>query len=338
MNTSKKPLKAGIIGTGGISGVHLDTLKRLDSLVDLTSGCDIDPVALRQKSLKYSFKEYSSYKEMIDREELDFVLLCTPQMERKGPIEFCVEKNIPIFTEKPPAPDLATAEQIESFTRGRSTPISVAFVFRYMPIVKKALDLLKGRKILLMDIQYLCPMMYPDQRAKDFFYDKNLSGGLVMDQAIHFLDLARFILKDEISETHAFGANLLQEKTDKITTEESVSINMRSAAGSLISYLHTWTHRKWASRMEIFAPDARIMLDFIGNTLAGTVDEVDVSYTPVLNGNIYYEELKAFIDYLPGGDGQILSTYSDSVKTMRLADAVMRSLETGKVVKIEQPA
>jgi predicted dehydrogenase len=304
--------------------------------VEIACGCDINAGALQNKAEKYGFRKYSAYEEMLSKENPDFVLLCTPQMERKRPIELCVKKGIPVFTEKPPAADLKTARDIETVIRKDSTPVSVGFVFRYMPIVKKAAALLEGRSILLLDMQYLCPMMYPDRRGRSFFYRKELSGGLVMDQAIHLLDLVRFVLKDEITEVHAFGANLMQGKTKEISTEESVSMNLRSYKGSIVSYLHTWISRTWETSIEIFAPSARIKLDFTANRLSGTVDDVDVSYSPKTNGSIYYEELDEFIKSISGEGGEILSPYADSVKTMKLADAVMKAVDSGCVITIDR--
>lgn len=328
-------MRAGIIGTGGIARVHLDNLKGMKDRVQLHCGCDIDEKALENRAGEYGFRKYSSYEDMLSREELDFMVLCTPQMERRRPIELCAEKNIPVFTEKPPASDLRTAKEIEDIINRHSATVSVGFLFRYMPVVKKAVELLKDRRILLLDMQYLCPMMYPESMGRSFFYKKELSGGLVMDQAIHFLDLARYLLNDEIRDVHAFGANLMQEKTEDITTEESVSMNLRSGKGALVSYLHTWTHKKWAMSMEIFAPCARLELDFSANKLTGTVDGMDISYAPPVNGNIYYEELDEFIRFVSGDGGEILSGYSDSVKTMSLADAVMRSVDSGNAVTIK---
>ncbi len=329
-----KKLKAGIIGTGGISRVHLENLALMKDRVEMVSGCDIDQEALSGKAGKYGFKEYNSFVSMLDAEDLDFVLLCTPQMFRKVPIAECVRRKIPVFTEKPPAADLRTAREIESITSRGETPVAVAFLFRYMPVVSKAIELLGERGILLLDIRYLCPMMYPDRRGKEFFYRKELSGGIVMDQAIHFLDLTRYLLKGGIDRVCAFGANVMQEKNPRVTTEESITMSMRSGSGALVSYLHTWTNRQWEIGMEIFAPWARIRIDFTSNTLSGTVDGENVSFAPEKRGNIYYEELAEFVDYLAGGRGRILSPYPDSVKTMELADAVMESVDRGEAVNV----
>ncbi len=328
-----KKLRAGIIGTGGIAGVHLSNIKLIDS-VELVCGCDIKEDILNRRAKEFNFKPYTFYEEMLNKEKLDFVLLCTHQTVRKEPIAFCAEKGIPVFTEKPPASDSKTAGEIEKIIKSKNLTVSVGFVFRYLKIVTKAIELLHGRKILLLQLQYLCGMMYPESRSKDIFYRKEISGGLIGDQAIHMLDLCRYILQDEIKEIQVFGANVMQPKTKDITTEESVVINMRSQKDSLISYLHTWTHRGFEATVEIFASDAKLLLGLFSGKLTGVIDGVEISYSPEESPSLHFSELYEFVKHLENGKGKILSTYSDSIKTMEVVEGAMKSIDNNKIVKL----
>jgi len=328
-----KKLRAGIIGTGGIAGVHLASIKLIDS-VELVCGCDIREDVLNKRAKEFNFKPYISYEEMLNKEEVDFILLCTHQTVRKEPISLCAEKGIPVFTEKPPASDLKEAREIEKIIKNKNLTVSVGFVFRYLKIAAKAMELLRGRKILLMRLQYLCNMMYPDCRGSDVFYRREISGGLIGDQAIHMLDLCRYLLQDEIKEIQAFGSNVMQPKTKDITSEESVIINMRSQKEVLISYLHTWTYRGWDWRVEIFAPDAKLTLDLSDRKLTGVIDGMEISYSPEESEVFHFPELDEFVKYLKNGKGKILSTYSDSIKTMEVVEGAMKSIDNNEIIKL----
>jgi len=207
-------------------------------------------------------------------------------------------------------------------------------VFRYMKVINKAMELLKGREILILQIQYLASMMYPDAREKGYYYQREVSGGMIGDQAIHILDLCRYILQDEMKEVQAFGANVMQPKTKEITTEESAIMNMLSTKNTLVSYMHTWTHRTWGGRMEIFAPEARLEIDLFGRKMTGVVDGMEISYAPPENPGFHYSELEEFVKYIADGTGKILSPYSDTVKTMELLEGVMKSIDDDTVVKL----
>lgn len=319
-------VRVGIIGTGGIARTHLSNVKKIEP-AELICGCDVNESIVNQRAKEYGFKPYNSYEEMLGKEKIDCVLLCTPQMVRKEPIAFCVGKGIPVFTEKPPAQDLKTAKEINNIIEENKVTVSVGFVFRYLSMVNKAMELLKGRHILLLQLQYLCPMMYPDSRGKDFYYKRELSGGMIGDQAIHLLDLCRYVLQDEIDGVQAFGANIMQPKTKDITSEESAVMNMRSKKGTLISYLHTWTHRGWSMKMEIFAPDAKILLDLSSRKLTGVIDGLEISFAPQESQGHHFYELNEFIKYVKDGTGKILAPYSDSVKTMALVEGILKSID-----------
>ena len=324
-------LKAGVVGLGGISRVHLANLQKIKS-VKIVGVCDIDQNRALAVAKEQHCGAYTSCEEMV-QESLDMVFLFTPQMVREGPLSICAKRKIPVFTEKPPASDLRTARRIESVIKESRITVSVGFMFRYLKIIEKAEQLLKGRPVLAIQLQYLCPMMYPDSWSRDFFYDRKASGGLVGDQAIHFLDMCRYLLNTEMKEVHAYGANIFQPKTKKITTEETATINMVSKKGTLISYLHTWVHRSWSGRIEIFAPDTQIVLDPFNNKLHGVVDGKKLCFEPHDNG--YLSEVKGFINQVRGNrHGSIRSTYADSVKTMALVAGIMDSIDNGRLIRL----
>jgi len=267
---------------------------------------------------------------MLDAVEPDAVFTFTPQMVREEPLSACARRRLPVMCEKPPARDLETARRITKIINDAGIINSVAFLFRYMKIVERAKKLIARRKIAAMRLIYTCPMMYPESRGKGFFYRKDQSGGLILDQAVHLLDLTRFLLDDEIGEVHAMGANIMQPKTLDITTEETVIMNMRSAGGVPVSYLHTWARRDWAGEVQIFAEDLVLDLDMFNRRLTGVLDGMSVTYAPEDGPMGMDTEDRVFLEAARSGDGsQIRSTYEDSVKTLALALAVDRSVESG---------
>jgi len=76
--SSNKNLKVGIIGCGVIAGPHMDALNRLKN-VQLAAVCDLFRDAREGTAKKYHIAvTYSDYKEMLEREGLDVVHVCTP--------------------------------------------------------------------------------------------------------------------------------------------------------------------------------------------------------------------------------------------------------------------
>lgn len=327
----KGKTRIGVIGLGGISGVHLKNIG-LCGRAEIVSVCDIDPEKTKARAKESGAKGYTDFKEMFKKEKIEALCLFTPQMVREEPISICAAKHIPVFTEKPPAADMESGQRIAKLIKESRIINSVGFIFRYLKVVNRARQLLKGRPILAMQLQYLCPMMYPDSRARDFYYKKEVSGGLLIDQAIHLLDFCRFMLGEEIVEVEALGNNILQRKTKDITTEETVIMNLKSSSRSLVSYFHTWTHRGWQSRVEIFAPEARLNLDLFNKKLTGVIDGMEIGFGPEDDG--YLNEIVAFFEAVSENKPKkILSTYADSLKTLALAFKINESVEREEVIR-----
>ncbi len=71
-------------------------------------------------------------------------------------------------------------------------------------------------------------------------------------------------------------------------------MNLKSSSKNLVSYFHTWTHRGWSARAEIFAPDARFNLDLFNKKLTGVIDGMEITYSPEDDG--YMNEIVAFFE------------------------------------------
>lgn len=331
---SDDKLRIVAVGTGNIAGAHLKELAKFQD-VQIAALCDIDENAARTKAETYGGKVFADYEAMLDAVEPDAVFVFTPQMVREEPLGACARRKLPVMCEKPPARDLETARRITNVISDAGIINSVAFLFRYMKIIDRAKELLADRKTVAMRLMYTCPMMYADNRAKEFFYRKDQSGGLILDQAVHLLDLTRFLLDDEIDEVHAMGANIIQPKTSDITTEETVVMNMKSVGGVPVSYLHTWGHRVWTGEAQIFAEDMMLDFDLFGCRLTGLVDGMSITYAPPDEAMGMDTEDRVFLDAVKTGDASgIRSSYEDSVKTLALALAVNRSVETGAPQKV----
>ena len=320
-------LKAAVIGTGNISHAHLTRLAEMDN-VDIAAVCDVEEALARKAAELAGGEVFTDFNEMLDEVACDAVFLFTPQMVREAPIAACAERKLPVFTEKPPAFDLQTGQRIERIIKDSGIMASVGFLFRYLKIIERTLKLIDQRSLLAIRMHYACPMMYPDGRNKPFYYKKEVSGGLIIDQAIHLLDIMRFLLGHEIKEIHAYGANILQPKTTEITTEETVIMNMKSVKGVPVSYFHTWTRRKCVAEVEVFARDAYISLDMFAATLNGEVDDMTVCYGP--KDDAMTTEDRVFLDAVSANaPATIRSTYSNALQSLALALALSQAAETG---------
>ena len=91
--------KIGIIGLGTISKYYLEGLKK-SPVLQLVSVCDV----LEEAPSKRYFEEYTfykDYKEMIDKEDLDYVIISTPPATHYSLAMYALENGVSVIIEKP---------------------------------------------------------------------------------------------------------------------------------------------------------------------------------------------------------------------------------------------
>lgn len=139
---SDRKLRIGIIGTGGISGSHIQAyLKQPD--VELVAGCDLIPGKAEAKFAEYEVKDakfFTDYKEMIDTVEMDAVSVCTYNRTHAECTIYALEHGLNVLLEKPMTVTLDEAIAIRKAEKASGRIVSVGFQPRFdanMQMIKK---------------------------------------------------------------------------------------------------------------------------------------------------------------------------------------------------------
>ncbi len=178
--------RAGLIGCGGISAVHAHVLGELEN-TELAACADVIP----ERAARYGCAAYTDWKEMLDREKLDAVHLCTPHYLHPVMAAEAARRGIAVFTEKPPAIDAAGWEQVKA--AAENVPVGICFQNRYHPHVRSCLRFLregtygrlKGLRAFVTwnrTAEYYAAAEWKGKWATE-------GGGALINQAIHTLDL-----------------------------------------------------------------------------------------------------------------------------------------------------
>ena len=143
---TKRKLRIGIIGTGGIAHPHMSSYLGEDD-VEVVAACDIIP-GKAQRFMENDFNYYgctyyTDYKEMIDKENLDGVSVCTYNRSHAAPTIYALEHDIPVLLEKPFTVTLEEAEAVCRAEKKSKAFVSVGFQPRFdanMQMIKKIVD------------------------------------------------------------------------------------------------------------------------------------------------------------------------------------------------------
>jgi UDP-N-acetyl-2-amino-2-deoxyglucuronate dehydrogenase len=193
---------AAVIGCGTISVVHLEAIKKLEG-ADLVAVCDADPDRAGAAGQQYGVPAFSSHRQLLDDVRPDVVHVCTPHDQHVPVAIDCLEAGVNVLVEKPVAATVPEAERlIAAARRHPEVKAAICLQNRYNAATRAARTLLgsgelgavRGGSATLL--WHRGPEYY---RARPWRGRRRDSGGgVLINQAIHTLDLLEWLLGDVV--------------------------------------------------------------------------------------------------------------------------------------------
>lgn len=205
-----RDLKVGIIGCGRIAVMHTVSIDAIDG-VKLVACCDTKIERAESVAQKYGCNVYSDYIEMLDKEKLDAVHICLPHNVHTEVAKEAFIRGINVISEKPMDVNYTKAEQAVELAKEKNVLYGVIFQCRYnnsARLVKEAVSSGKLGKVLsvVSTLTWSRPDSYYLESDWKGTWDKE-GGGVVIDQAIHSIDLVNWIVNSPIKSVSVSMAN-----------------------------------------------------------------------------------------------------------------------------------
>ena len=190
-------LKIGVIGCGSISCMHLEPAVALEE-AELVAVCDIKLDRVEWAAKKYNARPYLDYKEMFEKEELDVVHICLPHYLHTDVACDALNSGINVISEKPMSINYEDAVNTVKLAEEKSLKYGVIFQCRYntpsMLVKQRIIDGKLGTvKCGRTTLTWYRPNDYYDSSDWKGTWDKE-GGGVIIDQAIHSIDLANWMI------------------------------------------------------------------------------------------------------------------------------------------------
>ena len=324
-HVSMKKARIGFIGVGGIANRHLDILAGFED-VALVAFADPDFARAEQAASRFGAKAFDNHRAMLEQETLDAVYICIPPFAHGDAERDLISRAIPFFVEKPITLDLTLAEELSAAIEAAKLITGVGYHWRYLDTVEEARNRLADNPAQLLSGYWLDQTPPPQ-----WWWKSELSGGQMVEQATHIVDLARYLVGEV---TDVYGRVGFKDRPDfpdlDVPAVTTASLTFQSGVIANISStcLLGWSHKVglniFADRLAIELTDHDIMVD-VG---AGR---------PVrhAHGDPVWREDRDFIDAISGGENHIRCTYQDALVTHRVALAVATSARDGDPVRLE---
>ncbi|MEH1167386.1 Gfo/Idh/MocA family oxidoreductase [Micromonospora sp. CPCC 205539] len=315
--------RVGLVGAGGVAQRHARVLTDFDD-VELIGVTDVAPEAATALATRYGGRAYGDVAELLAAGP-DAVYVCVPPFAHGPAEEAVIDAGVPMFVEKPVAVDLSTAERIADLIAQRGLLTAVGHHWRYLSVLDQVRELLADRPVRMVSGAWLDKVPPVAWWAR-----RDRSGGPVVEQAAHVLDLIRALV-GEVTEVTAYG-NGTPPPVDGADIDSVTTAALRFANGAVgtlsAACVLGWKHR---AGLEILADGLALSLREDGLLIRDADGERHVPADPEA-ARVAVD--RAFVDAVRGVGDDVRVPYAEALGTQRLALAVADSARSGRTVRL----
>ncbi len=319
-------IRIGFVGTGGIANAHFDALSQVEG-VQLVAFCDVDKARAESAAGRSGGQAFDDFKVMLNEVPMDALYVCVPPHAHEGAEELAAEKGIHLFVEKPVARTLERARAIESAIQKSGILSMVGYHFRYMKTTQQAKEKLQGQSVVMAKGAW-----DGDMPGVSWWRQHTLSGGQIVEQTTHIVDLARYLV-GEVEEVFAHFAHhpdLMPHSGGDVSSAGVVNLKFVNGAVGVIS--NTCVLRVPGEvGIRVYTPHLRV--DVFHN--ASHLYEPNLRVEHSTRENPYLNEARMFVQAIRERNQSLISAdYSEGVRSLAISLAADESARTGEPVRL----
>jgi len=313
----RKKVRVGVIGLGVMGSNHV---RVLNELVDarLLAVCDVREDLAKNTAERYHCSYYTDSDKFLSDSGVDAVVIATPTITHKELALLSLEYDKHLLVEKPMAATVDDAKIILSRASSKDVFFTVGFIERFNPAVIEA-----KRQIQSGGIGH--PILLVAKRVSQWPVRIG-DVGVVVDLAIHDIDIARYVFEKDPSEVYASIGSL------RHSFEDYANILLRYDNGETAFIETNWLTPHKVRKLTVTGSEGLISLDYISQ-------EIDIENNSMLvRPRLEYREplkveLSHFISCIKNGTKPIVSV-EDGLKAQQIAEMVLKSSELHKSMKL----
>jgi predicted dehydrogenase len=330
---SVSELKIGIIGAGGMGASHGERIQRRPE-ARVTALSDTNPEALKRTQQRIfgqdkGAAEYENWKELLEKESLDAVVVATPHTQHYDQVKAALEKGLHVLVEKPMTTKAAHAREVVELAEKKGKVLAVAYQRHGHRPYQKAREIVQSG--MLGKVRYISVLIAQDtgenftNTAKYWRAVPELSGGgHFMDTGSHLQDIIMWISGLRPLEVWAYQEN------DGGKVDRLMAISIRFDGDALGTFAAVGISPEWREEVSFYCTDG--VLNLRPDGLSYQQRGKDVILVRRFNG----KEVSCadnFIDSILGKDDPIAPAIC-GVRVAELSEAAYESVRTGKPAKV----
>jgi predicted dehydrogenase len=327
-----KKIKTAIIGAGWFGNYHLDNMNKMED-VEVTALVSTNEKRLAAIAKKApNAKTYKNYHQMLeDNTNIDAIITCVPP-DSHDDIEVIAAKNkINLWMEKPLGVSMDIVNRNNNLIKESGIICAVGYQTRYNPVLEDLKSKIQNSTVGSINVKWF-GIMPPTP----WWRIKERSGGQLAEQVTHQVDLLRYLFGDVESVYSQANKSIITD-VENFNVEDTSSSILKFKSGLLCTLacgcFNSVDKAQDEITIEIFGKDFSAIYRWDDSLIYKTKQETKTYY---FGNDFHYSALKTFLDAIRNNTPEIIkSPYSDGIKTFATTFAANISMETGKLVNVD---
>ena len=348
--------RIAVIGVGIMGSQHVRDLGRIPN-TQLAAVCDIDKSRADQAAAQYQVPAFYDYHDLLDKAELDGVMVATPHYFHTPISIDALQRGIHVLSEKPLAVHVKDGQKMmAAYEQARQKFPGLVFAIMFQNRTQGYWR--KGKELLEQGVLgrlVRATWIITDWFRSQTYYDnggwratwKGEGGGVLLNQCPHNLDLYQwyFGVPKRVAGYASIG------KYHRIEVEDEVTGYFEHENGMVGHFITTTAESPGSNRLEVVGENGRLifedgrltfdhnrssMLDFI-RTSPSAFDRMeyqveDIPFQPAAEvGHAYV--IEAFANAILHGS-PLVARAEEGLHSLALGNAIMLSQFLGKPVDL----
>jgi UDP-N-acetyl-2-amino-2-deoxyglucuronate dehydrogenase len=192
-----RKIRIAIVGCGRISKNHFGAVEKHSNELELVAICEVNPEILKEYEARYDVPGYNDLNQMLQKERLDLVALCTPSGIHPEQTIIAARYHVHVMTEKPMATRWLDGVKMVRACDDAGVRLFVVKQNRRnttLQLLKRAIEEKRFGRIHLvhLNVFWSRPQAYYDQAKWRGTWE--FDGGAFMNQASHYVDLLDWLI------------------------------------------------------------------------------------------------------------------------------------------------
>ena len=285
----------------------------------LSAICDTNPKLAEEFGTKYSVNFYTSLENLLEKEEFDAALVCTPTSTHTEIATRLIENKKHVFVEKPLTYLSEDGQKLIEAAKKNNVILTCGYIERFNPAVATVKDFLKSKKYgELIRLEFYREHRMP-QHIKDV--------GIIYDTSVHDIDTAMWLFDEVPNTVFAIAGSINHEHEDFATIMLGFQDNKTATISS------NWITPTRVRNFNAVCTEARIFSNFITQEIRietdnGTETPKNEKTEPLSL------EIRNFLDSIEGKN-ELTVKPEQAVNVTKIAEAALLSSQKGTPIYLD---